>query len=296
MKFSVFALLLFGVLVLFSAFKTNMYQKINEKYSVAYPEYVCDKLSSIVNESSGLIWYDNSFWTNNDSGGESCIYRINEVNGNITEQLCVPIIKNYDWEDMAENDDYIFIGDFGNNNGNRKNLCIYLITKNEIADRNNHKIIPEIISFTFEDQLDLKKSYHKTSFDCEAIFCVDDTLFLFTKDWVNNMTSMYYLPAKPGTYIAKKLDWFNVDGLITGADINIERNEVVLIGYKDYKSFIWFFSNFVGHSFLNGDAERFNLYEFNNVQTESVCYRDSSIYFTCEKSGIPPSLFKFKRE
>ena len=37
--------------------------------------------------------------------------------------------KNDDWEELAEDDEFIYIGDFGNNNGKRKNLCIYIIRK-----------------------------------------------------------------------------------------------------------------------------------------------------------------------
>ena len=294
---------LYTLILLIAIYGCNstVQQKSNKKtesndYFIAHTKTIIENLPHEINETSGLIYFDSLFWTNNDSGGEACLYGFSETNGEIVRKVCLSGVKNIDWEELTENDDNIFIGDFGNNNGNRKNLCIYIIKKDDILSDSVKAIVPEKITFKWEDQTDYSRAHHATAFDCEAFFCVNDSLFLFAKDWAGNKTRMYYLPAKAGDYIAQKLNRFNVDGLITGVDISDDRSEIVMVGYKEYKSFIWFFNDFSNHDFLSGKAERFNLFQFDSVQTEAVCYHNNMVYISCEESATPAALFTLDRK
>src|SRR6056297_4303255 len=81
-------------------------------------------LNDAMSESSGLINIQGRFITHNDSGGESILYEIDTLSGEIARMVTVIGTENTDWEDLASDDTYIYIGDFGNNAGNRTDLRI----------------------------------------------------------------------------------------------------------------------------------------------------------------------------
>src|SRR5690554_8098448 len=89
-------------------------------------------LSNTISETSSLIMWNKQLWTHNDSNGDAILYAIDSVNGAITNTLSIPGEINVDWEDLSQDDDYIYIGDFGNNiSGNREDLKILKISRSE---------------------------------------------------------------------------------------------------------------------------------------------------------------------
>src|SRR3954451_24152951 len=72
-------------------------------------------LGNRVHESSGLIWWDNQLWTHTDSGGKPDLYAVDKSTGKVLKIVTITNATNVDWEDIAQDDDYIYIGDFGNN-------------------------------------------------------------------------------------------------------------------------------------------------------------------------------------
>lgn len=167
------------------------------------PTFIAN-LSTVVNEASGLLWWNKKPWTHNDSGGQPAIYSINKSTGDTTKTVILTNALNKDWEDIAQDDKYIYIGDFGNNaNGNRTDLKIYRIKKADV--KNKTAVKASVINFSYSDQTDFTpKGSNNTNFDCEALIAYNDSLFLFSKDWVDNKTRLYKLPKLPGTYTAKK--------------------------------------------------------------------------------------------
>src|SRR5688572_18268899 len=83
----------------------------------------------LLNESSGLTFLDGKLWTFNDSGNANDIYRIDTASTTVYQTVDISNATNVDWEDMASNSTHLFIGDFGNNNGDRQNLRIYRVNK-----------------------------------------------------------------------------------------------------------------------------------------------------------------------
>ena len=154
-------------------------------------------LSSTVNETSGLLWWNNQVWTHNDSGGETDLYTIDSTNGNIIKTIAFTKGNNVDWEDIAQDDKFFYVGDFGNNkNGNRTNLRIYRVKKSDLKTLTTVK--PSIIKFSYSDQTDFTpKGNNNTNFDCEALIAYGDSLFLFSKDSVDNKTRLYQLQNFP---------------------------------------------------------------------------------------------------
>lgn len=123
-------------------------------------------LPEILQETSGLLFWDTELITNNDSD-DTKLYAINPETGEITQEFDLKGTKNTDWEEITQDENFIFIGDFGNNlSGNRKDLKILRVTKSSLLANK-----PEIdtINFSYEDQIDFSaKPSNQTDYDCEA--------------------------------------------------------------------------------------------------------------------------------
>nr|WP_299201150.1 T9SS type A sorting domain-containing protein [uncultured Brumimicrobium sp.] len=188
-------------------------------------------LSNTISETSGLIMWNKQLCTHNDSNGDAILYAIDSVNGAITNTLSIPGEINVDWEDLSQDDDYIYIGDFGNNiSGNREDLKILKISKSSML---NNSPAVESINFSYSDQIDFTpQETNTTDFDCEAFIVTTDSIFLFTKQWNEQKTSIYALPKSPGTYVAQHKTTIEVEGLITGANFIESKNTLTLCGYS----------------------------------------------------------------
>ena len=256
------------------------------------PVIVINELPDVIDENSGLIFFRNLFWTFNDSGGKAKIYGFNPETGKIEQIITLSNGTNNDWEDITQDSLYIYIGDFGNNFGKRQDLKIYKVQKSRIPESGNVTLKAKIIEFSYSGQENFSFSYKSNSFDCEAFFCLDDTLYLFTKDWINQNSTVYILPNVEGRYIANYHDSFNVNGLITGADISPDKSIIALSGYKDYLPFVWLFSKFKNNRFFSGKKIRINMPELYHEQTEGICFTTAdSLFISTEASRVIHRMF-----
>ena len=82
-----------------------------------------DPISDSLAESSGLQMAGNSLWSFNDRGGTATLYRIDTVANILLQRIILLGAQNTDWEDIAFDGTYFYIGDFGNNaSGDRTDL------------------------------------------------------------------------------------------------------------------------------------------------------------------------------
>ncbi len=227
-----------------------------------------------VDETSGLIFYMGGYWTINDSGGLPVIYKLDTLTGSVIQRITVSNATNVDWEDITQDNEHIFVGDFGNNSGNRDDLCIYIVDKSTIPATGDIAVNSKKISFSYEDYPGHVEKRKYNNFDCEAFLSAGDSLYLFSKDWEDGHTRMYTLPKTAGNYTAKVLYRFNSAGLITGADFNKENNEVVLVGYtnKRWVPFLWILFDFKGYNFFSGNKRRIDMPNVTATQTEGIAY------------------------
>ena len=72
-------------------------------------------------ETSGLEFFKDALLTHNDSGGNPSLYAFNEA-GIILKEYSIMEAENVDWEDITQDENYIYIADSGNNKGKRQNL------------------------------------------------------------------------------------------------------------------------------------------------------------------------------
>ncbi len=125
----------FLLIFLYSSANLNG-QEIRQIDIITYPTIfeTYSNLPDKVDETSGLIYLNGYVWTFNDSGGEPEIYKIDNESGKIIQTVRITNGENFDWEDITRDESFIYIGDFGNNWGTRKDLKIYKIAINDIID------------------------------------------------------------------------------------------------------------------------------------------------------------------
>ena len=253
-----------------------------------------------VPENSGIELVNGSVYIIGDSGNPPSISKIDTISGNVTQVINVSNYGNTDWEDITADPLYLYVGDFGNNDGNRTDLKILKIAKSQFAN-NAASVITvtaQAINFSYADQVGFEKDKN-TNFDCESFISVGDSLYLFTKNRGDFKTRVYRLPKKAGTYTINPYTNYNVNGKITGADYNPGTNEVVLVGYtgSSKNSFVWLLNNFQGTNFFSGNKRRLELGNTSAAwQTEGIAFCNETnthrIFISCEtKSDIPAGIY-----
>lgn len=177
-----------------------------------------------VNETSGLALFDDLFLTHNDSGGSPKVYRFT-ADGKMVDAITISDQKNTDWEDLAQDDNFLYIANTGNNLGKRKKLRILKVDKSFQVP-----VQAEVIRISYANQKDfLPRKKHP--FDSEALASMEDQLLLFSKDRLNLRTHLYQVPKQAGEYqLASDLS-FDVQSLITGADYDPASQTLALTAY-----------------------------------------------------------------
>ncbi len=248
------------------------------------PRAYIPELPRSLSETSGLIYFDDLVWTFNDSGGKSRIYGFNR-DGKIEREIKIKNASNDDWEDIAQDENFIYIGDFGNNNGNRKNLVIYRINKKEITRKKEQTVHAAEIKFSYSDQENFNFWPHKTAFDCEALVEVKNQLYVFTKNWINETTTVYAIPEIEGNYEVPAIDSLNMKCLVTGADISPDKTKLAILGYHDYKPVLRLFWDMEAGNFFSGKSLFMDMDTINGAQTEGICFLgNDTVLISCENT------------
>jgi len=229
------------------------------------------KLDNLLNETSGLLYDRGYIWTHNDGGDQPALYKIAPQNGRIVQKIIISNAKNIDWEDIAQDKHHIYIGDFGNNYGMRKDLTIYKINRTEINEKTK-EVKAEIITFSYPEQTDFQRS-NTHNFDCEGFFVSNGELHLFTKNRGDGKTQHYTLPTSADNHKAQLKATYDVKGQITAADISPDRKTVILTGYTPRKLFMWIYNDYKGIDFFSGKTRRIRMGRFVfRGQIEGVCF------------------------
>lgn len=273
-------------------------------YSVtSYSPQFVSNLTSDLDENSGLIFLNNRIFNINDGGNATKIQELT-TQGSVVRSIHIDSSQNTDWEALSQSQSDVFIGDFGNNSGNRTNLSILKINRNEL--QNFDTVQASKIHFHYSDQLNFNNLVNQHNFDCEAFFFFQDSLHLFTKGWENLYTKHYVIPLNNGDSVEAQLrDSLFVDGLITDATIDTTTGRILLLGYKNngsnfYTSFVYLLFDYNQTNFFSGNKRRIEIGNMLNVsQTEGITFESpTSGFISAEKITsslltIPPKLFHF---
>lgn len=283
-------LLLIGCFLL-SCFWAIAQEGNNAGYTPLFAPELKAFLPDEVHETSGLFFHNGRLWTHNDSGGKPILYGLDTITFEVVQCITLLNAKNKDWEDVCTDGENVYVGDFGNNKGKRKNLRIYVFPLSAIPNEGDAAITVDSIRFSFADQTEFKHEKHQHDYDCEAMFATDEALFLFSKGWATGTTRLYRLSKTPGTQVAEVVNGFDSHGLITGADYDRENHVLVIVGYvnKVWLPFLYLIYDFddMGTNLSN---RRFELHNYLGHQTEGICfYAPGKCYLSCETSPTAAS-------
>ena len=157
----------------------------------------------------------------------------------------------------------------------------------------------EEINFSYSDQTSFQSNAYNSNFDAESIISFNDSLYVFTKNWVDRKSNVYSISKNPGNYIASKIDSVDVQGLITAAEYNINSNTVTLLGYDTDSPFIIELTNFNESNFSQGLISKFPLVvpETSSIQTEGLTNIDNYYYISAEDYlGNPQVLYRISKD
>lgn len=267
----------FFILILFSA--NSFAQNLEYKSG--------NKLATGMKESSGLvIASDTSFYTINDSGNEPYLFEVN-LKGKLIRKIKIEA-KNYDWEDLAKDEEGdIYIGDFGNNGNNRKKLRILRIDKRDLI---KSTIKPLIHEFTYPDQKKFPPEKWELYYDCEGFIIKGRYAYLFTKNRTepfDGISKVYKIEIDAGRTSIQQVGeiqlcnagWYPCS--VTSASYNHETGQLVLLTYAK----ILIFDNF---DFDDIETNKYKEIPLGKIeQFEAICNQSKDyIYLTSEKHKI----------
>lgn len=245
-------------------------------YTIVTP-YFSTALPTLLNGSSGLMFFDEMLFTHNDHDDQS-LFQIDSTDGHIIEQLYFSGIPYQDVEDCDHDSLYVYLGDTGNNSfGNRTDLHFLRILKSSLQSDNP---IIDTLWFSYVDQVDFSSCPDNTTdFDCEAFIVVGDSIYLFTKQWTTQHTALYVMPKTPGTHVAQRKSEFAVNGLVTSACYITENQQIVLCGYSTImQPFVVLLYDYHGTDFFSGNKRKISL-NLSFHQVEAIAHRGAYHFY-----------------
>jgi|OM-RGC.v1.006221505 hypothetical protein len=244
-----------------------------------------------LHETSGLAQHKGRYWSINDSGDSASIYRLSDDLTTIDKTMSLSNGVNKDWESMASDESTLIIADCGNNSGNRRVFQLYHLPWSMLEQAKDGSALPASVQhFSYADQPQQNVPY-RHNFDCEAVTIVNDSLWLFSKNWQDGFTQLYQLALDKPNQITSPVTRINMKGLVTGADFNKDTQTLALVGYSQQQlfgfAFVWLF-NVSNNSINPSTARYFELPYY--AQWEGIVWQDATtLMLSTEQSPLTKS-------
>jgi len=277
-----FKAIITGFLTFWSIFSGCPYSNKNCSECPSF-KYSFDKIGhipSLIKESSGLVLIDDLFLTQGDSGNEPTLFGFKYPFNTDSLQGLMPIpeAKNTDWEDLAfDGDSIIFIGDFGNNGNQRKDL--------KIIRYNMETMRSEVIEFEYQNQDYFPPQKRKNqNFDCEAMFWYKSQLYIFSKNKKSKYVNVYRLSDSNPLQKLTPIESIKLKHTqVTSADISPDQNEIALLAYGKVLFFSIIEDDTGKLSFRPKSCKRVG----RSGQAEAIIYLDNkNLMITNEKGKV----------
>lgn len=247
-------------------------------------------LTTQVAETSGLACVNHQLWTLNDSGNAAEIYQLSE-RGDVKAR--VPLaLKNIDWEAITAHGNTVFIGDIGNNSGQRDELFLHRFSLQGTQ-------VQHLQSFTikYPNKPATALSPYAHDFDAEALVALDGQhLLLFSKSWASGISHVYKISLGPaqGSTMQWVADIEGLPGLITDATRIAGSEDFQVVGYMNYRSnLLQFMFNQEFSAFTARISKDFKVIESHPLahqgQVEAVSLCQQRFWFTAEQYQQQPA-------
>jgi WD40 repeat protein len=240
-------------------------------------------LPKVLKEASGLeMTSPDNLWTHNDDR-YPILYCLDTA-GNVKKVVHLNH-PNRGWEDLALDDKgNLYIGSFGNNDNDRKDLRIYRVPGPETITDPVYSA--EVIEFYYQDQNAFPPPESKRNFDADAFISRGDSLYIFTKNRTQpttGYTRVYRLPNEPGRYEAIAYDSIYLgngpmlSSWVTSADLSPDGKWLILLSHNS----IWLITDFNGKLFSGGKIYHINLHHFSH-KTGVAFYSNTKVFIVDE--------------
>jgi len=241
-------------------------------------------LNDLIQETSGLNFFDGKLYTFNDSGNPPELYQIDKNSGKILKVLKTKT-ENKDWEALTNDGQNFYIGDFGNNAGTRKDLKIYKIPFQNNKLQND---LMKTISFYYPEQKDFTSKNISTDYDLESMIYLNRKIHIFTKDWASKSTTHYTIdPENFENQAAQKVESYKTGFVVT--DTYYYDKKLYAVGYtKKTEVFLDVFNETEPEIFFKENPRHFYLGSALTVgQIEGIAVNEKGIYISGEKFYSP---------
>jgi hypothetical protein len=254
-----------------------------------------------IDEMSGLVKsrrFADVYWVHNDSADIPRLFAINRSGQVIITDYLKPyfhgetfeagkeswpgngvlLAVNEDWEDIAIDDDQIYIADIGNNGNARRDMGIYILNEpNPHAVRESRIINYLPIQYPEQEQFPATEWHY----DSEAIFISNGKLYFLTKHRQPNKhdsweagTNLYRLDSSKTTEANTlvKVDSHSRVTLATGSDVSPDGTKLAIATYTA----LWVFDKPAdSDKWLSGRSRTLPLDYSVTRQIEAVCWDDN---------------------
>ena len=271
----------------------------NFVFAAAYAEPAMLHLEQVatlpheLKETSALTYYRGLLWTVVDSDSTT-IFGINPKTGRIDKQVSITNAKPRDWEAITQDKNAIYVGDVGNNRGDRGFVVIYRVDKSAMRCL-DHADSCQVASQPFTayfPKFKPAKIHYLHPYDIEAMTIHDSTITLYNKNWTDRTKTLRYvfsikdnnpaleqLPAIPIPMIATDVSKYDDQLWILGYQLDEHGKQPYLTQFKQRK----------------GKFDLINTWKLDlHAQIEGLAVvSEKEIYFTCEKDKThKAALFK----
>jgi hypothetical protein len=271
-----------------------------------------------VNEMSGIVKsrrFDNVYWVHNDSGDQPRLFALDNnariifpgfLRRDFHGETVAPgkrpwpgheihVAANVDWEDIAVDDDMLYIADMGNNGNARRDLGVYVVPEpNPRAVELTRPIAFLPVRYPEQDSWPASQWHY----DSEALFVADHQLYFITKhrqpgkiDKFEAGAMLYRLDTR---FTDKYNDLVKVDqhdllAVATGADLSPDGRLLAVVTYQD----LWLFEKpAAGDQWLSSQAYRLALDRSQIKQVEAITWIDDDTLLLGNEEG---QLYQVKR-
>ncbi|PDS26844.1 hypothetical protein [Flavobacterium branchiophilum] len=237
-------------------------------------------------EVSGMIYNDKRqvLWTLEDSGNPNALTCIDK-NGKKVHEIEITNLENTDWEDITKDAaGNLYIGDFGNNDNERKDLAIYKIAATDLDQKSTK--YTERIGFSYPEQTDFPPKKTALWFDLEGFFEMEGYFYLFTKNRskkFDGMSLVYKIPNRAGDHQAELIGKFYTNneyqhGAITSLAISPDKQKIAVLAHDK----IWILEAFSSDNILKNKTKLIELNHFS--QKEAICFTDNQTMWLCDEN------------
>ena len=255
---------------LFFSFLFSFSQKTEK---LALRKYKIATLSDSLKETSGLTFLKDKLYTLNDGGNTNEIFEIDKNLGKILSKLKINF-PNKDWEAITSDGENFYIGDFGNNAGNRKDLAVYKVDFQGNYSKN---------SFNYSAQDDFSTRYLSHNYDAEAMIFLNEKIHVFSKEWSSKNISHYIVELQNSeNQSLVSLESFHAGFVIT--DAAYFEGKLYVVGYtRKAKVYMMIFQENSEGLFFSKPLKKYKLGSFLSVgQVEGIAVNKDGIYISNE--------------